>query len=101
MQTRFFFSKGAIFINFLNIFFDVICPICLSLLFLLYFLPSSGSYFSIYFSGDAGIQTHVQQGSDRESSAFTTRPGGFPVLYLLVLIFYVSFVTLENYFLVH
>jgi len=31
-----------------------------------------------YGEGEAGIRTHVQGGSDRESSAFTTRPGGFP-----------------------
>jgi len=31
-----------------------------------------------FFFGEAGIRTHVQGGSDRESSAFNTRPGGSP-----------------------
>jgi len=34
------------------------------------------SIISIQILGEAGIQTHVQGGLDRESSAFTTRPGG-------------------------
>jgi len=41
-------------------------------------MPSSGPLFPSSFLGEAGIQTHVQGSLDRESSAFTTRPGGFP-----------------------
>jgi len=58
-------------------FFGVTCPIWLSLLFSLVFLPSSGPSFPSSYFGEAGIRTHVQGGSDHESSAFTTRPGGF------------------------
>jgi hypothetical protein len=52
----------------------------LSLLFLLVFLPSAIKWSMVHdisiFLGEAGIGTHVQGGSDPESSAFTTRPGG-------------------------
>jgi len=74
-------------------FFGVTCPIWLSLLFLLFFCHQVVHLFSSSFLlGEARIQTHILHGSDRESSAFTTRPGGFPFYFLFFeIFFYIDF----------